>query len=100
MVKEWLARQPRLSAPYGEDACWCNQPATCPRALSRLEQLFMFDRETPGERRDGPRLQELRYPDRAFALTIIPWTSTPPALTSERVTGLVALPGREIPRPE
>src|SRR5207253_5311286 len=46
MVEEWLARQPRRSAPYAEDAWLWHQAGDLPRAPRRLEQPLQFHPRT------------------------------------------------------
>lgn len=69
MVQGWLAREPKLAAPYAEDAWLWAQAGDLPRAQARLQQAIDLDPHDVRALTELGRLYEqMQRPERALVL--------------------------------
>ncbi len=68
-VQDWLARSPKLAAPYAEDAWLIHEAGDLPRARARCQQALAIDPHNPQALIEMGRIYEaLQRPE--FALTL------------------------------
>jgi tetratricopeptide (TPR) repeat protein len=68
MIQEWLAREPKLAAPYAEDGWRLRQQGAYPQAMGRLQQALLIDPHNVRALTELGILYEQSQPERALDL--------------------------------